>query len=130
MDEKTEQKPLTFRRTIEQSFEFPNGLLNLENLSIAGKDYSLAIANKNGRLSLDFNEGEYQIIIDKQGITFRRTEFRPNHDHNDQESLQVGVNDAIPGVKKGEIKWLSRFPYPGEGRDFFRVEFGPRTVDY
>lgn len=128
MDEK--QKPVTFRRTVEQVIEFPERTVNLENLSIAGADYSLKITNKDGRLFLSFNEGDYDIIIDKDGIRFKRIVYRPSHDHNDEESFQVGVDENVLGVKKGELKWLSRFPYNCEGRDFFKIDFGAKTVDY
>jgi hypothetical protein len=133
MDEKEkadEQKPLTFRRTIEQVVEFPQGIVNLENIAIAGKSYNLEIVNKNDRFSLNFNNGDFQIIINEDGIRFNRTVYRPNHDHNDEEYLQVGVDDKIPGVKKGELQWLNQFPYKKEGKDFFKVEFGARRVEY
>jgi len=128
--EKEDEKKLTFRRIVEQVIEFPDGKVNLENLLIAGESYNLEIANKNGRLSLNFNNGDYQIVIDEDGVRFSRTAYRPNHDHNDEEYFQAGVDDKVLGVKKGELQWLSGFPYVGRGRDFFRVEFGARTVNY
>ncbi len=115
--------------SVEQVVEAEHGRLHLENVVIAGKVYTLDIHNYSlaegeERLSLDFNNGDYQIIIEKDGIRFVRTLYRPEHDHNDSETLQVGVDNRHVGIKKGETKWFSRSPDPSDGTDYFRVKFG------
>ena len=132
-----EQKPMRAVKkvTVEQVVESEAGKLHLEGIKIAGKEYTLDIHNqfsKDGeeRLDLSFNDGEYTLIIDKEGIRFSRMCYRPDHDHDDNQSLLVGIDDKVRGVKKGEKIWLSRFPYQGEGRDFFRIEFGAVREGY
>ena len=110
--------------------------LHIKRIVIAGKEYSLDILNSRRMgegdeyLHLDFNDGDYKITIDKEGISFERHVYRPNHDHGDDESLQVGVDDSKMGVIKGEMIWRERFPYKREGYDFFHVQFGDVRVDY
>lgn len=136
-EKEVEQKPLRAVKkvTVEQVVESEVGKIHLDGIKIAGKEYTLDIHNhcsKKGeeRLDLDFNDGDYTLIIEKEGIRFSRTAYRRNHDHNDNQSLLVGIDDKVMGVKVGETLWYSRFPYKGEGRDFFRVEFGAVRVDY
>ena len=88
----------------------------LEGVEIEGVKYSLKISNFNGRLSLDFNDGDYRIIVDEEGVGFSRCRYRPNHDHNDLESLQI--------TDKEKLIWMDRFPYSGEGRIHFNIPFG------
>lgn len=132
----TDKKPMRVLKkvTVEQVVESSSGRLHLDGIVIAGKEYTLDIHNQTSkegeeRLNLDFNDGEYALVIDKEGIRFSRRCYRLSHDHNDNQNLLVGIDDAM-GVKKGERFWLSRFPYKGEARDFFRVEFGAVKVDY
>ena len=118
--------------SIEQVVEAENGKLHIKDISIAGKKYSLDIINgglKEGEesLVLDFNDGEYGIIIDNEGIRFERFLYRPQHDHNDVQSLQIEVDERFIGIKKGQIYWLSRGPYKKEGYDHFRIPFGAAT---
>lgn len=106
--------------------------LHIKGIVIAGKEYNLDVFN--GRrvgegdesLHLDFNDGDYKITIDKNGISFRRHVYRPDHDHDDNESLQVGVDDSKIGVIKGRMIWRKRFPYQNDGHDFFYIPFGSR----
>ncbi|MBS3075231.1 hypothetical protein J4429_02105 [Candidatus Pacearchaeota archaeon] len=129
-DDKSEKRMRAVKEvSIEQVVEAENNELHIKGIVIAGKCYNLDIQNQSlregeERLILNFNDGDYRIIIDEKGIRFERTIYRPDHDHNDNQSLQVGVNETVMGVKKGEIQWLSRHPYHGEGRDYFRVDFG------
>jgi len=123
------KKPLSLRRMVEEVIEFNNGLI-IENVDIGGKEYKLKVINHGGRLVLDFNDRDYEITIDERGIKFERLAYRPNHDHNDSESLQIGDNESVMGVKKDEIKWRARFPYAKEGYEFFYVPFGARTVNW
>lgn len=99
--------------------------INLENVVIGEKEHSLGITNSNGCFVLSFN-GEYEIKIHNGLITFQRRLYRPCHDHDDIQSLQIAT-DSEPGRKEGEISWRSRGPYSGEGYDYFKVEFGPKT---
>ena len=137
VDKKEEQKPMRAvkRVTVEQVVEAEAGKIHLDGIIIAGKKYTLDIHNhcsKEGeeRLDLDFNDGGYTLIIEKDGIRFSRTVYRRNHDHNDEQYLVVGIDNKVMGVKKGQTLWYSRFPHKSEGRDFFRVEFGAVEVDY
>jgi hypothetical protein len=121
--------------TVEQVVEAENGKIHLEGIKIAGKKYRLNIHNfvlpkGDERLDLDFNSGDFTITIDKEGVSFRREKYRPNHDHGDYEYLVVGIADNVMGVTKGEIRWLSEFPFKDSGRDFYRVQFDAVRVDY
>lgn len=104
--------------------------LEIKDLNINGKKYSLEIINSDKVLTLDFNDGEYMIRIDENGIRFSRLKYRPGHDHNDEEDLQEVTNPkkfCMWEAKKGELFWSKQFPYnPKEdGHDFFYVPFGP-----
>jgi hypothetical protein len=114
-------------KTIEEKVD---EVLHVKDVEINGKTYSLDIRNKDGRLTLDFNGGDYEVTIDDGGIKFYRNVFRPNHDHDDKESLQKVVNSKNAFAKRGEMSWRSRFPYRGEGYDFFSVPFGSIRVNY
>lgn len=131
MDNKTsDDKPLQIKRVIEEIVSFENNELILENVNINNVNHSLKISNRNGRLVFDFNDKDYEIVIDSEGIRFQRIAYRHNHDHNDSESLQIGVDEKVMGVKKDELVWRARFPYKGEGYDYFKVPFGSVRVDY
>jgi|WetSurMetagenome_2_1015567.scaffolds.fasta_scaffold1288543_1 hypothetical protein len=136
MEKKDDRKMRAVKKEkVEHIVEADGGILHLDGIIIAGKEYLLDIHNyvpKKGEevLDLNFNNGDYIIRIEKEGIKFNRIVYRHNHDHNDSQSLLVGITDEVRGVKKGEIKWHSRFPYQGEGRDFFRVDFGSIELDY
>ena len=120
---------MVIRKSIEEVFEF-DGEVVLENVEIAGEKYKLKIVNMSGRLLFDFNDQDYKIVIGERDIGFERYVARPNHDHNDMESLQIGEGDNGVGVKKGELKWLTRFPDNRSGYRFFYVPFGKRQVDW
>ena len=123
-------------QTIEKIIEGDS--LTLKKLKIGDKEYSLVLGNKDGRLSLGFNEGEpdkngsdYQIIIEEEGIRFARYARRPNHDHSDEETLQIVVDETKDtGLKNGTIRWRSRFPYQNEGYRFYYIPFGAVTREY
>lgn len=121
------------RRTVEETVELPEGL-NLEGVDINGEVYNLSIENsRDGVLALKFSKGnhvEYTIQIGEEGITFNRHVYRPNHDHDDTESLQRFIGRDNDLQEEGKISWMARFPSPREGYDFFRVPFGPTKVDY
>lgn len=118
--------------SIEQVVEAENGKLHIKDIFIAGKKYILDIINgglKEGEesLILDFNDGEYQIIIENKGISFERFLYRPQHDHNDVQSLQIGVDEKFMGIKKGQTYWLSYGSYREGGYEHFRIPFGAAT---
>ena len=113
------------KQTIENKIE--GGELHLRDLCINGRKYSLRINNYDDRLSLNFNEGEYEIIINEDGIRFERIVKRLNHDHDDVESLQVVVDPKqtlSKDAKKRDLVWRSRYPYDGEGYNLFYIPFG------
>ncbi len=127
------------KQTIEKRIEGQE--LNLKCLDIDNKKYHLKISNNTGRISLEFCEdkqedygdnftSEYEIVIEKNGIRFKRFVYRPNHDHHDVESLQVIVDEEKSFGKKGELVWRKDFPHKDSGYDFFYVPFGPKKVDY
>ena len=126
------------KKRIEEITEC-NSLWDIKGVKIDGQNYALKISNDNknyeGKLCLDFfsnreeQDSEYSITIDEKGIRFERYVHRPNHDHDDVEKLQLVTNSkkAI-GLKKGEIFWNSRGPYPSEGVDYFYIPFGAITI--
>lgn len=105
----------------------------LHGIDIAGKNYDLTVTNKGGRLYFSFTDNnnhraaseEFGIqITEEKKVKFSRHQYRPYHDHDDNQTLQVD--------KKGELLWLTRFPYSsdGDGWEFFTVDFGPDEVSY
>jgi len=126
-------------RIVKEEICLPEGV-NLEGLPIQNKLYDLVVKNNQERLELQFykiGEGklngaspEFAIRIHEKGMFFERYLHRPNHDHDDVEKLQLVTNSkkAI-GLKKGEIFWNSRGPYPSEGADYFYIPFGAITSD-
>ena len=100
--------------------------IEIQGVKIGGKERQLTITNwaNISRLDFDFDDGDFIIQIAPEGITFQRHRYRPGHDHDDHETLQVGVDDSVPGVVKGMLQWLERHPYRGEGREHFTVPFG------
>ncbi len=111
--------------------------INLEGVVINKDEFNLIITNfdkeSNGKLTLNFHNPkdccEYSMYICEKGIRFERYVHR-NHDHDDIESLQVVVDPKNTSMKKGEILWNSRGPYSNEGRDYFYIPFGSKTVNY
>lgn len=109
------------QRLIKEVIEHGDSV-TIKGLTVAGRDYDLHISNDpgQGRLSLRFSKpnldtNEFAIRVHEGKLSFSRTLWRPDHDHDDNETLQV-VN--------GEPRWYSRFPYSGEGRTFFEIPFG------
>lgn len=110
----------------------------IEGIRIDGVDEDLVMKVENNSsyfnllfaVSDDKDGFEYRMMISKQGIRFERIAYRPNHDHNDLESLCIKTSDKIPGPKKGTIQWTSGSPYAGRGWDYFYVDFGSVTKDY
>lgn len=139
MAEEKDEKPMVIRRQVEQIVEFPIEI-TLENVEINSTNYDLKLINERGRLTLEFynkdkdNMLDYRTIIDGDGFSFDRLFYivhsSPNLRDGGMESLQERVDDSRPGSKKGEILWRERFPYQGDGYDFFHVEFGARREDY
>ncbi|MDO8517612.1 MAG: hypothetical protein Q7S33_05820 [Nanoarchaeota archaeon] len=125
------------KRTIEEKVEFGDSI-TLEKVKVNEKDYFLQINNAHGNLVFNFYEKrpsedespDYSIIIDEKGIRFHRHVYRPHHDHDDGEDLQV-VTDSkeVNGIPNGTLIWHDRFPYDGEGRDFLKIEFGSEESD-
>jgi hypothetical protein len=105
----------------------------IQKVNVNGTEYQLNIMNRQGRIIFDFynskdkpeGESEYRITIDEKGIGFNRHCYRRNHDHDDSQSLQ-----KVQVGNKKELHWVSRFPYSGEGSEFFKVVFGSVEVDY
>jgi hypothetical protein len=62
-------------KNIEQVVEASNGKIHLDGINIGGKEYILDIVNNDGELTLDFNECDYIISIDREGIRFSRTAY-------------------------------------------------------
>ena len=108
------------KRTVER-VDLGNEVI-LEGVEIEGVKYSLKISNFNGRLSLDFNDGDYKIVVGEKGVGFSRCCYRPNHDHNDLESLQI--------TDEEKLIWMDRFPYNGERRSYFNIPFGPVRSEF
>ena len=108
-------------QTIEKIIEGDS--LTLKKLKIGDKEYSLVLGNKDG--------SEYFIIIEEKGIRFERHAARPNHDHDDKESLQIVVDETKTlRAKNGTTCWRSRFPYQNEGYEFYYIPFGAVTREY
>lgn len=151
-DEQKERDSLKIRRLVEEVTDFPERRLLLEGIVINGEHYDLGIINEGNRLSLEFYMGgtgksvnlanrsssdfSIQILEDYIGdpsqtvVTFNRHMYRPYHDHDDDESLQVGLDDSVMGVTKGALVWRKDFPHRGRGYGFFSVPFGAVNVDY
>jgi hypothetical protein len=124
-------------KLVKETTEEFDKTLTIGNLDIGGVRYHLTLTNTDGRLYLSFNGDksqksvgdhfhvdEFSINIDdKNKITFSRYQYRPCHDHNDRQSLQIHK-------KTQKLSWQERFPYQGEDHEFFEVDFGPETVDY
>ena len=122
---------MRIKRTIEEIIELA-GSVNLESVNIDGKTYELSIENSgNEQLSLKFSRNkhvEYTMQIGEKGIIFDRHVYRPNHDYDDTESLQITNGEG--GTTQGKILWNKHFPHKGRGYDFFEVPFGPKKVNY
>ncbi len=120
-------------KTIEEIIEGKE--LNFDGIKIDKEKYTMHIKSETDYFVIsfckgeDFNNSEFEIRIDKKGIRFERYASRPNHDHDDSQSLQTVVGD-LTGRKKGELEWRARWPYPGEGYDLFYIPFGSVKVDY
>jgi hypothetical protein len=103
--------------------------VTIEGVQIADEIYRLRVKQYPAGTGLkglifEFGDGDFYISIESsKKIRFERRVIRPYHDHDDMERLQV---------KEGEDKtfWAERFPYKGEGRELFEVDFGEVTVDY
>ena len=99
--------------------------LRIEGLNINDEEYSLNVVNKRkDQISLEFNKAkhpnefsvpEYTIIINEKGIRFERFVSRPNHDHNDVQTLIIRAYDRIkkedmydpedPNQKLAVMRW-------------------------
>jgi len=119
-------------RIVKEEICLPEGV-NLEGLPIQNKLYDLVVKNNQERLELQFykiGEGklngaspEFAIRIHEKGMFFERYLHRPNHDHDDSESLQVRT-DA------DNLVWSKESTY-GEGRNnLFLIPFGSAKIDY
>lgn len=120
---------MQFKRIIEEKIDLGKKI-NLENITIGEQNFSLGIRNDKGQLILSFEKDqtdEYIITIGNEGIGFKRHVYRPSHDHDDGESLQIATEKD---TKKGELVWNTRFPCKEDGYDFFYVPFGAIKVDY
>lgn len=113
---------MNLKRVVEQTTELGEQAV-LRGVQVGEHTYDLFVTNseRTGRLSFRFSKpdlqtNEFSISIGDGKLTFHRTRWRPNHDHDDTESLQI--------TKDGKLQWWSRFPYSGEGREFFDIPFG------
>jgi hypothetical protein len=103
----------------------------IDGVRVSDEEYTLEIfqrgVNRKAGLLLAFvrNGGtEFEIIIDiDKKIRFERHVYRPHHDHDDRETLQVASGESAG-------TWIERFPYKGEGREFLCVDFGAVEVEY
>jgi hypothetical protein len=121
----------TIRTKIEE-VDWGNDFV-LKGLNIYGEEYSLEVREEtNGDATLCFYKGVYEnrysnvepdfaMLIRRGKISFQRVLHRPGHDHNDLQSLQSDIDK--------KIKWISRFPYEGEGRENFTIDFGSAKED-
>ncbi len=84
---------------------------------------SLQIQNNefDGRLSLRFDCG-FTMHIDERGIAYERIVNRPNHDH-------CNVDRLMQHTKTKSIEWVDTGD-KRPGFEIYRMEFGPRTVDW
>lgn len=120
-------------KTIEEIIEGKE--LFFDGVNIDKKKYTMLIKSETDRLIISFckgnsfNNSDFEICIDQKGIRFERYVCRPNHDHDDSQSLQTVVDDSRCR-KKGEIEWRERFPLKDEGYEFFYIPFGSIEVDY
>lgn len=120
---------MNFTRTSTKTIELGTSVF-LEDLAIGNHAVTLKITNDHGTLTLGFNNGDVQtftITIDRNGgMQLSRILPRPKHDHDDCQYLvyrESTPEDALPF-------WSSRFPYVGEGRDFFTINILPEVSEY
>jgi hypothetical protein len=116
----------------KQVIEDHGETLVLHDVEIAGEKYALKITNRQGGLYMNFNDGEFLISIDKQKegdpvITFHRHVSRPNHDHDNTQSLLVKVN---PEGKTGVPVWGESGHYFSKEVRLFEIVFGGIKVNY
>lgn len=100
------------------------------NRSLGSPDNRPLILNFMNPEDADDDTADYTIVMDKRGIRFERFVYRPNHDHNNVESLQVVVDPKKANMPLGERVWMSRAPYLGGGFDYFYIDFGSTKVNY
>ena len=127
--------------------EIEKGIFLFKDLKIGEKNYTLNIVNsplisdEKNFLSILFNcekdsanpsKADYSIFIDEKGISFSRHVYRPNHDHDDFETLQVVIRGELTGRKKGELVWRDDSPVPTERTGYanFYIQFGSEKVNY
>jgi hypothetical protein len=137
-------------RTVEEVVDHGNTIL-IKDLRINSEDafkgdtYDLQIINTlDGRLYLNFNhtgepqiEQAYTIIIREGGVYFSRRKLRTTHDHDDNESLQIRVDEKDPTLRRSyigedltehvkQLLWMNSFPHTGTSRRFIAIPFGAR----
>jgi len=98
----------------------------LDGVKIGNTEYKIVITNRRRELYLEFlnpnkkNTKEFYIRISSDNkISFQRHVYRPKHDHDDSQSLQIN--------EKNEFIW-SKYPpstLMSEKMDYFKVDFGP-----
>lgn len=114
-----------------QTVEREASEFTLKGIKIGDEEYNLCISQLYTTLELNFcnKEGDfkYKIRINGRDITFERYVTRPNHDHDDIETLAIKTDDN-PGPEKGTIRWLEN-PH-SLGWEPYCVEFGAVRVDY
>jgi len=95
--------------------------VDVYGLCIGGGVYKLSITQlKEGQLNMLFtaqNDAVFAIQFRNDGMSFTRDVVRPNHDHDDTETLVEN--------KTGKVGWGS-----WNSGALFCVEFGPVAVDY
>ena len=109
-----------------------NEALHIKGIVIAGKEYDLDVLNTrrmeegDERLILDFNEGDYKILISKEGISFERHNYSGIHGEN--ESLQEKVDEPVPeyGPRKSATLWTKEYHWRKEGWELVYIPFGSR----
>ena len=118
------------KRTVEDVIEVEDDefqVLHIENLNINDEEYKLDICSREGVVVLNFNDGGYHMNINDGRITFNRTLYRPNHDHDDKETLYISVDEKKSGKEPGTLEW--RKGNYNEGWKPLKVEFGSKTID-
>jgi hypothetical protein len=105
--------------------------LSINNERDNGQKVILSFSRKSD-INPQHSDDEFTISIDcNKKMWFSRYVSRPTHDHDDTDYLQMFISEDPFGMKKlHEPFWFSRFPYKGDGKDFFTIDFGPVTVDY
>jgi hypothetical protein len=86
-------------------------------LQVGKTTTNLTISTRLSSTVLQFDG--FEIFIDEDGLSFKRTVLRPNHDHDDQQELRLFKKEITP-------RWTADW----KNSERFHLKFGPVKVDY